>query len=194
MEENVPASPLYQQLPAWHGSTCRTRCEELFFDRTFPSDAVACLPNATRPPETSAFNRVLTRCHPFLGCHWTHAGTAPHWPKPHGRSYGPELVRKVMISEAWYRTTLPKLKAAIEDKTLALPEDANILSDFRLLRVVRGVARVPDSRTTDSTGNRHGDSAVAAAMLSDAREELGSVEPWEYEGVGMQSEVDFKGW
>lgn len=56
MEENVPVSPLYQQLPAWHGSTCRTRCEELFFDRTFPSDAVACLPNATRPPETSAFN------------------------------------------------------------------------------------------------------------------------------------------
>lgn len=99
-----------------------------------------------------------------------------------------------MISEAWYRTTMPKLKAAIEDKTLALPEDANILSDFRLLRVVRGVARVPDSRTTDSTVNRHGDNAVAAAMLSDAREELGSVEPWEYEGVGMQSEVDFKGW
>lgn len=110
------------------------------------------------------------------------------------QEYGPELVREVMISEAWYRTTMPKLKAAIEDKMLALPEDANILSDFRLLRVVRGVARVPDSRTTDRTGNRHGDSAVAAAMLIDAREELGSVELWEYEGVGMQSEVDFKGW
>ena len=71
------------------------------------------------------------------------------------QEYGPELVREVMISEAWYRTTMPKLKAAIEDKTLALPENANILSDFRLLRVVRGVARVPDSRTTDRTGSPH---------------------------------------
>lgn len=79
--------------------------------------------------------------------------------------YGVEQVREVMISEAWYRETMPKLKAGLEDKTFLLPEHAEILNDLRALRVVKGVARVPDKRTTDKTGNRHGDSAVAAGML-----------------------------
>lgn len=109
------------------------------------------------------------------------------------QTYGPELVREVMISEAWYRETMPKLKARFEDKTLLLPKRAEILSDFRLLRVVKGVARVPEKRTKDKTGGRHGDAAVAAAMLVDAREQLGSVEKWEYEGVGMGG-MDFRGW
>lgn len=109
------------------------------------------------------------------------------------QKYGPALVREVMISEAWYRETMPKLKARFEDKTLVLPKRAEILSDFRLLRVVKGVARVPEKRTTDKTGNRHGDAAVAAAMLVDAREQLGNVEPWECETAGFGG-MDFRGW
>ena len=79
-----------------------------------------------------------------------------------------------MISEGWYRETMPLLKAGIEDKTLILPKDAGILSDFRSLRVMKGVARVPEQRTKDKTGGRHGDSAVACAMMLDARKELGN--------------------
>ena len=76
------------------------------------------------------------------------------------QQYGPGRVREVMISEGWYRETMPLLKAGIEDKTLILPKDAGILSDFRSLRVMKGVARVPEQRTKDKTGGRHGDSAV----------------------------------
>ena len=110
------------------------------------------------------------------------------------QEYGPAQVREVMISEAWYRETMPKLKAGIEDKTFLLPKNADILTDFRALRVVKGVARVPDKRTTDKTGNRHGDAAVAAAMLIDAREKLGAAEPWEYVGVPMRGGIKFNGW
>lgn len=78
--------------------------------------------------------------------------TARPWPKPRGSSTAPEQVREVMISESWYRETMPLLKAGIEDKTLILPKDADILSDFRSLRVVKGVARVPKQRTKDRTG------------------------------------------
>lgn len=60
------------------------------------------------------------------------------------QQYGPGLVREVMISESWYRETMPLLKSGIEDKALRLPKDAGILSDFRSLRVVKGVARVPE--------------------------------------------------
>lgn len=107
--------------------------------------------------------------------------------------YGPGLVREVMISEAWYRDTMPLLKAGIEDKTLILPKDAGILSDFRSLRVVKGVAPVPEQRVKDRTGGRHGDAAIACAMMLDARKELGSTEPWDYVGVGMPG-FDLNGW
>ena len=109
------------------------------------------------------------------------------------QQYGPGRVREVMISEGWYRETMPLLKAGIEDKTLILPKDAGILSDFRSLRVMKGVARVPEQRTKDKTGGRHGDSAVACAMMLDARKELGNAEPWEYVGVPLTG-FDFKGW
>ena len=109
------------------------------------------------------------------------------------QEYSPALVREVMISETWYRETMPKLKARFEDRTILLPKRAEILSDFRLLRVVKGVARVPEKRTSDKTGNRHGDTAVAAAMLVDAREQLGNVEKWECESVNVGG-MSFKGW
>ena len=115
------------------------------------------------------------------------------------QEYGPAQVREVMISEGWYRETMPLLKAGIEDKTLILPKDAGILSDFRSLRVVKGVARVPEQRTKDKTGagghpcSRHGDAAIACAMMLDARKELGSAEPWEYVGVPLKG-MDLKGW
>ena len=109
------------------------------------------------------------------------------------QQYGPGRVREVMISVGCYRETMPLLKAWIEDKTLILPKDAGILSDFRSLRVMKGVARVPEQRTKDKTGGRHGDSAVACAMMLDARRELGSSEPWEYVGIPM-SGFNFNGW
>lgn len=109
------------------------------------------------------------------------------------QQYGPALVREVMISESWYRETMPLLKAGIEDKTLILPKDAGILSDFRSLRVMKGVARVPEQRTKDKTGGRHGDSAVACAMMLDARRELGNSEPWDYVGIPLES-FALNGW
>lgn len=112
------------------------------------------------------------------------------------QEYGPAQVEEVMISESWYRETMPKLKARIEDKTLVLPKDADILSDLRSLRVVKGVARVPDARGRDATGKRHGDAAVALAMAIHAREKLGNVEPWECFTADVLggSRFSFKGW
>lgn len=109
------------------------------------------------------------------------------------QQYGPGLVREVMISEAWYRDTMPLLKAGIEDRTLRLPKNAGILSDFRSLRVVKGVARVPEQRTRDKGGARHGDSAIACAMMLDARKELGCLETWDYAGMPLTG-FNLLGW
>ncbi len=59
--------------------------------------------------------------------------------------------------------------------------------------MVKGVARVPEQRTRDKTGGRHGDSVIACAMMLDARKELGSYEPWDYVGVPMVG-FDLAGW
>ena len=109
------------------------------------------------------------------------------------QQYGLGRVREVMISEGWYRETMPLLKAGIEDKTLLLPRDAGILSDFRSLRVVKGVARVPEQRIKDKTGGRHGDSVIACAMMLDAHKELGSAEPWDYVGIPLEG-FALNGW
>ncbi len=128
---------------------------------------------------------ILERLPRFSGVSLDARGNGSALAEAARQQYGPEQVREVMISESWYRETMPLLKAGIEDKTLLLPRDAGILSDFRSLRVVKGVARVPEQRTKDKTGGRHGDSVIACAMMLDARKELGSAEPWEYVGIPM---------
>lgn len=136
---------------------------------------------------------ILDRLPRFSGVSLDARGNGSALAEAARQEYGPAQVREVMISEAWYRETMPILKAGIEDKTLILPKDAGILSDFRSLRVVKGVARVPEQRTKDKTGGRHGDSAVACAMMLDARKELGSAEPWEYVGIELPG-FDLNGW
>ncbi len=136
---------------------------------------------------------ILDRLPRFSGVSLDARGNGSALAEAARQQYGPAQVREVMISEAWYRETMPILKAGIEDKTLILPKDAGILSDFRSLRVIKGVARVPEQRTKDKTGGRHGDSAIACAMMLDARKELGSAEPWEYVGIELPG-FDLNGW
>jgi phage FluMu gp28-like protein len=80
--------------------------------------------------------------------------------------YGADRVAQVMISEAWYRDTMPKYKARFTDGTILLPKDADVLNDNRAIRMVKGVAKIPDGRekAVSDKKQRHGDSAIAGAM------------------------------
>jgi phage FluMu gp28-like protein len=114
--------------------------------------------------------------------------------------YGPERIAEVMITEKWYRETTPKLKARIEDKTLFLPKDAHILADYRAFKVIRGVARIPDKKGKDATGQRHGDAGISGCMLIHARETFDGYEPWECvtasasEAAGTSGVIDWAGY
>jgi phage FluMu gp28-like protein len=79
-----------------------------------------------------------------------------------------------MLTENWYREHMPPVKAALEDGTLnGLPKDADILADLRAVQVVRGVPRIPDTRSTgEDKGKRHGDAAVAVALAYFASREI----------------------
>ncbi|MGB0747172.1 MAG: hypothetical protein ACPGO3_00355 [Magnetospiraceae bacterium] len=81
------------------------------------------------------------------------------------QKFGEDRVEAVMLSEGWYREQMPAYKAAFEDGNIILPKDADILDDHRAFKKIRGVARIPDQRTTGADkGKRHGDSGIAGAL------------------------------
>lgn len=88
--------------------------------------------------------------------------------------YGASRIQQVMLSESWYRENMPPVKAALEDGNLInLPKDEDILTDLRLVQVIRGVPRIPETRTTgQDKGKRHGDAAVAIALAWYASREI----------------------
>lgn len=77
---------------------------------------------------------------------------------------GSGLIWAVKFSEEWYRIEMPPLKAAIEDDQLALIRDNDHLGDLRAIKVVRGIARVPQLREGETGKKRHGDHAIAVAL------------------------------
>lgn len=88
--------------------------------------------------------------------------------------YGASRIQQVMLSEGWYREHMPPVKAALEDGTLdGLPRDADVLADLRAVQVIKGVPRIPETRTTgEDKGKRHGDAAVAVALAYFASREI----------------------
>ncbi|WP_330925255.1 terminase large subunit domain-containing protein [Candidatus Sororendozoicomonas aggregata] len=84
--------------------------------------------------------------------------------------YGSGLIDEVMLSQRWYLEHMPPFKAAFEDDAIAIPKDADILSDLRAIQVVKGVPKIPDGNTaTDGAASsksqrRHGDAAVALCL------------------------------
>jgi phage FluMu gp28-like protein len=74
-------------------------------------------------------------------------------------------VEAVMLSQEWYRDNMPRYKAAFEDANIELPKDADILADHRMLRMEKGIVKIPERRTRCDDGRqRHGDSAIAGAL------------------------------
>ena len=81
------------------------------------------------------------------------------------QKYGEFRITQVMLSTEWYRDNMPRYKAAYEDKNIEIPRDADVLEDHRLIKMDKGIARVPEERTTGADkGKRHGDAAIAGAM------------------------------
>ena len=78
--------------------------------------------------------------------------------------YGELIVEGIQLSEPWYRENMPPMRAALEDSQLDLPADDETLGDFRMLKLVRGVARIPHARLNDERKSRHGDAAIAACL------------------------------
>lgn len=82
------------------------------------------------------------------------------------QKYGITRIAQVMLSPEWYRENMPPFKAAIEDKKMTVPSDADVLADLRTIVMEKGVAKVPDNaRVQGSDGRyRHGDAAISLVL------------------------------
>ena len=99
--------------------------------------------------------------------------------------YGAGRVAQVMLSDQWYRDAMPKYKAAFEDRTVMLAMDADVIEDHRAFKVVKGVAKLPETKTKgQDKKQRHGDSGIAGAMAWFAvHQEWGGVIEFQSTGV-----------
>ena len=126
-----------------------------------------------RQQEQIAFY-LMDRLPHFMGGAFDARGNGQFLAEVAMQRYGASRIQQVMLSESWYREHMPPVKAALEDGTLdGLPRDAGTLGDLRAIQVIKGVPRIPDTRTTgEDKGKRHGDAAVAVALAYFASREI----------------------
>jgi phage FluMu gp28-like protein len=91
--------------------------------------------------------------------------------------YGEGRISEIMLTENWYRDNMPRYKAAFEDKAIQLPKDADIIEDHRAFKVIKGVAKLPETKNTGKDNKkRHGDAGVAGALAWYATQQEGEIE------------------
>jgi phage FluMu gp28-like protein len=95
--------------------------------------------------------------------------------------YGQHRIEEVHFSDTWNLGNWPPARAALEDRTVTIPKDNQVLEDFRAVKKVKGVPKVPrDARTENKTGNkRHGDTAIGYVLSMFAARKLESAGPVE---------------
>lgn len=117
---------------------------------------------------------LLKRLPRFTGGAFDARGNGQQLAEVAMQEFGATRIAQVMLTESWYREHMPPLKAALEDGNLInLPKHEDVLNDLRAVKMVRGVPRIPDTRTTgEDKGKRHGDAAIAIALAYYASREL----------------------
>lgn len=109
---------------------------------------------------------ICDRLPRFQGAALDATGNGAYLAEVAAQRYGAGRVAQVKLSIEWYREHMPRLKAAFEDGGIEIPRDADIMSDFRALKIIDGVAQLPKAarRKGEDGGKRHGDAAIAAAL------------------------------
>ena len=112
------------------------------------------------------------------------------------QKYGQARIEQVKITERWHLETWPPLRAAIEEDKFRLPSDEEVRADFMAVKRGAGIPKLPsavvlkvDEGDGAKTIRRHGDAAVACAMLYAATRDLEDAisrgEAWKRAAAGM---------
>lgn len=108
------------------------------------------------------------------------------------QEFGPDLVNAVMITNGFYAEFMPLLKSRFESRELDIPKNSNIIDDFRLVTMDKGIPKVPARRTREEGSQRrlrHGDTAVAECMVEHAMKNDGGYQEYSYEPVRVHNDM-----
>ncbi len=109
---------------------------------------------------------ALLKALPRLGGVALDAGGNGSWlAEQTGLEFG-AIVHQIKFTTGWYAQHMPTVKAAVEDRTITLPDDDDLTDDLRSVRLSKGIPRVPEGVTSRGKdgGKRHGDGAIALAL------------------------------
>lgn len=127
---------------------------------------VAELRNVPFEQQRQILFHIFDRLPRFSGAALDKGGNGAYLAEVALQRYG-SRIEGIAFSAEWYREQMPPFKAAFDDDNFPIPADRDIQGDLRLIKMEKGIARVPDARTqgTDK-GQRHGDAAIAAALAN----------------------------
>lgn len=105
--------------------------------------------------------------------------------------YGPAYVDQCMLTRAIYAEEWPVYRSLLEDELLALPQDADLLTDHQAVQLDRGVPIIRETTGRGTAAQRHGDGAVAGLLANRARRtDDGTYQPYRYEPVPLHGAAD----
>lgn len=153
-------------------------------DLTLYTPFIVEIRNAPHKVQEQIAHYIIDRLPRFNGGGFDGRGNGEYLAESCTERYGEDLILSVKASESFYLNAFPKLKAALEDKTITLPKSADILADFRSVKVLKGVPKIVERvNEKDSHLKRHGDSVIACLLGVYARSELGNYEQVDYTKV-----------
>lgn len=114
----------------------------------------------------------------FQKAHLDASGNGAHLAEVTAQRYGAHAIEQVKIGENWHMAEWPALRTALEEGKFRLPSDALIRDDFSLVKRVNGIPKIPNAKVAKDPNDpktrgkrRHGDGAIACAMLMAATRE-----------------------
>jgi phage FluMu gp28-like protein len=116
-----------------------------------------------------ALNWVLERLPLFSAGKMDARGNGSALAEAMQQRWGFDRIEAVQATDKTYLAFMPLLRSAIEDRTMLIPHDEGTLEDLRMIKLVRGVPKIPDrsvmSKADGAKGQRHGDNAIALMHL-----------------------------
>jgi phage FluMu gp28-like protein len=101
-------------------------------------------------------------------------------------------VHEVTLSRAWYGEWMSKYIQLFEDGFITLPRDASLEDDHRSVEYVEGIPMVPKLERADIKDAdlvRHGDGAIAGALMQFAAINFVTQAPIEFQSTGPRQSI-----
>lgn len=132
---------------------------------------------------------LLERLPRFTRAHFDATGNGAYLAEVAAQEFGESRIEQVKITEPWHLESWPPLRNAFEAGKILIPSDEEVRADFTAVKRVSGIPKLPSATTIKiveggetRTVRRHGDAAVACAMLWAAtrgvEDALGRADKW----------------